>query len=183
MSEWPYPPNPGQPPFYGSSPYYGPGGDCGCSPSIPPCPPRLPQQASIPGQLEQLNLNLFGPIQVQVVNGRPVFSGPCGLASQVGSYVRMPNEGFVCYIIRILSILVNGTSPGGFACQIFAAADLLNTPTANGQKVAGYSVVPGINVINSGQLSWFLLIAGNSGSFIPNDANASTNNVSWKQVL
>lgn len=44
-------------------------------------------------------------------------------------------------------------------------------------------VVPVMNIVSAGTLSWFQLVAGTSGTITPNDANASTNQVSWKQVL
>lgn len=43
-------------------------------------------------------------------------------------------------------------------------------------------IIPAMNIVSAGVLSWFQLQAGSSGSIIPNDAS-TTNNVSWHQVL
>lgn len=45
------------------------------------------------------------------------------------------------------------------------------------------TIIPVMNIEAPGVLSWYMLEAGNTGTIIPADANSTTNNVSWHQVL
>lgn len=159
-----------------------PNNGCGCDNQIPACTPTLPQQESTASQLQNLANKLFGPFQVALVNGRGIWTGLCSALSTVPGYPQNAGEGMICYLIRVITSLIQGSGGGFFTTYLNSEANLLALPTANGQKPVN-AVVPVMNLITLGQLAFVQLIAGGGGTWIPNDYNAVTNNVSWVQVL
>lgn len=155
---------------------------CGCNQQIPACMPMLPQQESVSSQLQNLAANLFGPFQVTIVNGRGIWSSLCSVLSVVPGYPKNPGEGQICYIIRVLSSIALGNGNGYFTAYVNSLAQLVAIPTAAGQVNLG-GIIPVMNLINPGQLTFVQLQPGNGGTWLPNDYNGITNNVSYSQVL
>lgn len=78
---------------------------CGCSTptGCNPCTSALTSEESVASQLANLTYSLFGQVTKTVVNGRAVWTAPCdaetgGLACNP----RLDDEGFICYITRLL---------------------------------------------------------------------------------
>lgn len=67
-----------------------------------------------------------------------------------------------------------------FVPKFYSSTDLQSEPTVG---TVLNRVVPIMNIVAIGKLSWYMLIAGTGGSVTPNDYNATTNNVSWISVL
>ncbi len=65
---------------------------------------------SVASWLDNLTTQLFGEITKVVENGRAVWTTPCDLDTTILSYPRLPNEGLVCYLIRVVNNLVTGQS-------------------------------------------------------------------------
>lgn len=89
----------------------GPSSPYGVGCTAPPCVPSSVAQESTASMLDNLSLALFGPISKSTVAGRTVWSAPCtGYQSGVPGLPMNANEGFLCYVIRLISLvgLFNG---------------------------------------------------------------------------
>lgn len=81
--------------------------DCGCDDQIPVCNPKLVPQIPLTVQLEQLILNLFGAVTYTFQNNRFIWNSPCGTMGTVPGFPRMPDEGFICYLLRYFTSNIN----------------------------------------------------------------------------
>lgn len=88
--------------------------DCGCSDSSwngyltasNPCsPPNNSYEEGIASAISNLELNLFGILTKTIVNGRATWTAPCGTGGSIAAVPRGTSEGFICYILRLISLL------------------------------------------------------------------------------
>lgn len=69
-----------------------------------PCD-QVNKSESVPSQLENLILSLLGSFTKTVTDGVATWSAVCDPNAEIPSFPRLPGEGFICYIIRILPAL------------------------------------------------------------------------------
>lgn len=104
--------------------------DCGCG-DVPwsgyltvsnPCsPPNNSYEEGIASAISNLELNLFGILTKTIVNGRATWTAPCGTGGSIPAVPRGTSEGFICYILRLISLLGfywSGTWNAGTQYQI-----------------------------------------------------------------
>lgn len=69
-----------------------------------PCD-KVNEQEAISSQLDNLINELLGLFTKVVVNGKATWTAVCDPTAEIPSFPRNANEGFICYIIRILPAL------------------------------------------------------------------------------
>lgn len=87
---------------------------CGCgdtpwngflTASNPCSPPNNNFEEGIASSISNLELNLFGILTKTIVNGRATWTAPCGTAGSIPNHPQNTNEGFICYILRLIALL------------------------------------------------------------------------------
>lgn len=120
-------------------------GGIGCA--APPCIPSTMPQESTASMLDNLTQLLFGPVQKSTVNGRTVWTQPCtGYQNGVPGLPMNPNEGFLCYVIRLTSLI--GLFNGGVwnsAVTYPAQTVVAYGPSLYASLVSNTNVTPGTN--------------------------------------
>lgn len=179
----------------------------GCNSVVPPCNPPLQPTESVPSQLNNLEQSLFGTFTVTPIpgqGGRAVWSGQCSANSIVPGYAMNPGEGFICYIIRIMTVILGqvnaaitaanaATAAANAAAAAFGHVTNISFPLAYSvaqlQSVPTVGIIPlgaivkVMSAINSGQLNEYQLQAGalpsNPPSYFPPNDNP---NAHWMLV-
>lgn len=129
--------------------------------------------------LDNLTLALLGPVAKSTVNGRTVWSTPCtGYTSGVPGLPMNPNEGFICYLIRLASKI--GIFNGGVwnSAVTYTAQTLVSYGTSLWVSlVSNTNVVPG-----SDSAIWQLMLTapnGNPGPQGPPGPSGSAGNPNY----
>jgi len=140
----------------------------------------LQPSESVASQLQNLESQLFGPFTatpIQGANGRAVWSQLCSANSAVPGFPRNPGEGFICYIIRMMSTLLAQFNTVQYSNRFllpmaYSIPQLQAVPTVN--TIPFGAIVSVIGAINPGEESRYQLQAGSLPStppayFPPND--------------
>lgn len=143
--------------------------DCNSTPCccFNPCSTQFSTKEGIASELQNLILAMFGEFTKVIVNGRATWTLPCG-SSNTGlpCFPRNTNEGFICYIIRILDQI------GLFSASVWSGAVgyCKNTMVTDATSlyVAILDVPAGTPLSNT--TYWLLLITAPTGPAGPQGA-------------
>jgi hypothetical protein len=77
--------------------------NCNYGPCVDQPPPIITEEA-VSSQLHNLVTALFGTLQKTIVNGRVIWTTPCGTSFESPANPRQEGEGLLCYLLRLYGV-------------------------------------------------------------------------------
>lgn len=72
------------------------------TPTCDPCPAPSATAEPLQSVLDNFILSVFGQVTKSIINGQVAWTLPCGLESGLMSNPRLPGEGVLCYLLRLI---------------------------------------------------------------------------------